>query len=346
MAVARADGQVEFPIGTAIYKSPGGIRKLRVSPNGDRLAMLELAAAQLGMSVVVLDRSGRKTTLSSGWTDGRSLAWSPDGREVWFNAVKGFEGPVLWAVSMSGRTRVLLATAPELHVIEDVFRDGRMLLTVHDRSSGVSCLPPGETAPREVGWLDFSGPEALSPDGRTIAFVDRPMGTPGTTYLRRTDGSDAVRLGEGFPEDLSPDGQWVLTAFRASGMRLSILPTGPGSPRPLPPGGFDAIGEANFLPDSKGIAFNAREKGRGSRIYVQDLQGGAPREILPRAFTRSGLRRRTDALSSGDRSAVVALRGRRPHTSCIQWPVAHRRRFRSRPSASLCSGVGTVVSFT
>jgi hypothetical protein len=153
----------------------------------------------------------------------------------------------------------------------------------------VSCLPPGESAPREVGWLDFSGPEALSPDGRTIAFVDRPMGTPGTTYLRRTDGSDAVRLGEGFPEDLSPDGQWVLTAFRASGMRLSILPTGPGSPRPLPPGGFDAIGEANFLPDSKGIAFNAREKGRGSRIYVQDLQGGAPRAISPEGVHTIGL---------------------------------------------------------
>jgi eukaryotic-like serine/threonine-protein kinase len=288
LAVARGDGQVEFPIGTKIYKPPaGGIRALRVSPRGDRVALLE--NTNLLWSVIVVDRAGKKTTLSTGWTESNGLAWSPDGSEVWFSATRDFEGPTLWAVSMSGKSRVLVSTPPAPHVIEDVFRDGRMLVTIHDWRVGVSCLPPGETTPRELGWLDFSGPEALSADGRTIVFSDRPTGQQRTSYLRRTDGSDAVRLGDGFPEDLSPDGKSVLVAFRRGGVRLGILPTGAGSPRQLPPGSLDAIGEANFLPDGRAIAFAGREKGRSFRIYVQDLQGGAPRAISPEGVWTNAL---------------------------------------------------------
>jgi eukaryotic-like serine/threonine-protein kinase len=286
LAVLRADQQVEFPIGTKTYKSPGRIQKLRVSPTGDRLALLEFQSPH--WRVILLDRTGRKTTLSSGWTSGLSLAWSPDGNEVWFNASRTFEGPELWAVSMSGQMRVLMPTPPEPYIIEDVFRDGRILLSVHRTRVGITCLPPGETRQRELGWFDFSTPEALSADGRTIVFADRPN-FPSTTYLRRTDGSDAVRLGEGFPEDLSPDGKWVLTAVRVGGIRLGILPTGPGSPRSLPPGDFEIMGEANFLPDGKRIAFCARERGRALRIYVQDLQDGPPRAISPEGVLTSGL---------------------------------------------------------
>ena len=291
LAVARDDGEVEFPIGTKLYKPPrsSAIRALRVSPRGDRVALLESALNRGEMSVVVVDRAGKKTTLSTGWTDGVSgLAWSPDANEVWFSALRQDEGPVLWAVSMSGKTRVLLATPAVPHIIEDVFRDGRILLTIHDRRIGVSCLPPGEETPRELGWLDSSAPGALSADGRTIVFADRPRGPERTTYLRKTDGSDAVRLGEGSPQDLSPDGKLVLVKFRKGGERLSILPTGPGSARPLPPGPFAAIAGANFLPDGRRIAFAARETG-GARIYVQDLQGGPPRAISPEGVWTNAL---------------------------------------------------------
>ena len=40
----------------------------------------------MAAAIVLLDRSGRKTTLSSGWGDLTSLAWSPSGNEVWFTA--------------------------------------------------------------------------------------------------------------------------------------------------------------------------------------------------------------------------------------------------------------------
>ncbi len=75
LAVIRA-GQVEWPIGTRIYASRRRLTHVRIAPAGDRLALFE------GESVIMLDRSGTKTTLSAGLLESASLAWSPDGSEV------------------------------------------------------------------------------------------------------------------------------------------------------------------------------------------------------------------------------------------------------------------------
>ena len=70
--------QVEFPLGTRIHGAHA-FSAVRVSPDGRRLALVE------GSDIVVLDRAGRKTTLSSGWgSDMAGLAWSASGNEVWF----------------------------------------------------------------------------------------------------------------------------------------------------------------------------------------------------------------------------------------------------------------------
>ena len=58
-AVVRRD-RVEFPLGTTIH-GPHQFRYVRIAPDGQRLALAD------GRNVVVLDRSGNKTTLSSGW---------------------------------------------------------------------------------------------------------------------------------------------------------------------------------------------------------------------------------------------------------------------------------------
>ena len=68
LVVARTDGQVEFPIGTKFYKSPfGGIRAVRVAPDGARVALIQPGPA--GVEVLVLDRSSRMAAHSSvcGW---------------------------------------------------------------------------------------------------------------------------------------------------------------------------------------------------------------------------------------------------------------------------------------
>ena len=311
LVVVRSNGQVEFPIGTDFYKPAiGGVRAVRVAPGGDRLALIQ-AVGGGREDVIVLDRSGR-TIASSTWTEVGNLAWSPSGREVWIGATRGYTSQVLWAMSMGGETRVLIPMDPEPHVIQDVFRDGRILLANHARRLGFSCVRPGETAPRELAWLDYSMPEALSADGNTVVFGDRPAGPPGTAYLRKTDGSDAIRLGEGFPEDLSPDGSLVLVGLRAGEPHFALLPTGSGSLKSVPSGPLERIGEANFLPDGRHIVFGGAQRGQRSRIYVQRLDDGS----LPRPISPEGVF--TNALATPDGRFVL---GRSPANGHALYPV-------------------------
>jgi Tol biopolymer transport system component len=286
LAVVRRD-RVEFPLGTTIH-GPNQFRYVRIAPDGQTLALVE------GPNIVVLDRAGKKTTLSSGWADMATLAWSPSGREVWFAASRSPNDVSIWtlrAVTLAGKERVVLSSAGTSLGILDVFRDGRALIATHVGRMGCSCLPPGQVQPRELSWLDGSAPEALSSDGRHVLLSEllRGAGKTGSIYIRSTDGSDAVRLGDGYGEDLSPDGRWVLTTEVRTRRHWILVPTGAGSPRTLPTGPLVARGEANFLPDGRHIVFGGREKDRRPRIYVQDTDSGAIRAISPEGVGTTGL---------------------------------------------------------
>ena len=96
------------------------------------------------------------------------------------------------------------------------------------------------------------------------------------------DGSPAVLLGQVRGLALSPDGRWALTA-NADSSQLSLLPTGAGSPKPLPKTGF-LHQWGTFFPDGKRLLLWANEPGKGSRLYVQEIEGGRPRPITPEGF--------------------------------------------------------------
>jgi hypothetical protein len=103
-------------------------------------------------------------------------------------------------------------------------------------------------------------------------------------YLRKMDGSAPVRLGEGFAMALSPDGRWVLTLLiRSTPTQFVLLPTGAGEPKTFPKDEIEhsrALFRA-FLPDGKRIVFVGQEPGRPSRVFVQDLAGGAAKPVTP-----------------------------------------------------------------
>jgi Tol biopolymer transport system component len=276
---------VEFPLGMSIH-GPGRFSYVRIAPDGQRLALVE------GPEIVVLDRSGKKTTLSTGWGEMTTLAWSPSGDEVWFAA--GNRRNQAWAVravSLAGKERVVLPSPGGGIAILDIFRDGRALISTVIGKMGCSCLPPGQAQARELSWLDGSAPEALSADGRSVLLSEllHGSGESGSIYLRKTDGSDAIRLGDGFGEDLSPDGKWVLTTQVGTRDHWVLVPTGAGSPKALPAGSLAGRGEANFLPNGREVVFGGREKDRGSRIYVQNIDSGTIRAISPESVSTDGL---------------------------------------------------------
>jgi Tol biopolymer transport system component len=168
-------------------------------------------------------------------------------------------------------------------------------------------LAPGEEKERELSWFDWSLPCDLSADGKMLVFTEifEGGGPFGAVYLRKTDGSPAVRLGEGEGLSLSPDGKWVIAVVAPGGKappRLTLLPTGPGVTQTLEIGRFEGFGGADWLPDGRRILFSAKEAGRRVRVYVHDIAGGKPRATTPEGIT---LRRFGNAISPDGKSFVA-----------------------------------------
>jgi dipeptidyl aminopeptidase/acylaminoacyl peptidase len=99
-------------------------------------------------------------------------------------------------------------------------------------------------------------------------------------YIRKTDGSPAVRLGEGAASAFSPDSSWVIATTAHFPRQIVLLPTRTGQPRALAVDSFDHSRASSF-PDGKKIVFTGIEAERPARLFVQDLSGGKPRPISP-----------------------------------------------------------------
>jgi hypothetical protein len=127
----------------------------------------------------------------------------------------------------------------------------------------------------------------MSDDGQRVLFVEAgsAVGRTGySIYLGRTDGSPPIRLGEGLASALSPDGAWVAaTVTTTVPQRMSLLPTAAGVSRVLDTGPVTSYEAVTWLPDGR-VLFGGREPGHGTRLYVQDIQGGAPTAISPDGF--------------------------------------------------------------
>jgi Tol biopolymer transport system component len=157
-------------------------------------------------------------------------------------------------------------------------------------------LSPGASKERNLTWLGLSRLADLSDDGSQVLFSVFAEGGAegGFTYLRKTDGSPAVHLGEGDALALSPDGKWAL-ALLSSPSRLVALPSGAGEAKSLTrpgltyldwKGSFADGGWGAWFPDSHRVLFTAAANGGASRAYVQDIDGGEPRSIGPIGIRR------------------------------------------------------------
>ena len=289
IAVVRAPQwryRLEFPAGKVLYETTGWISHPRVSPKGDAVAFLDhpIFGDDRG-SAAVIDRSGKKTTLSTGWESAQGVCWSSSGKEIWFSATPAGEARALYAVTLSGHQR-LVETTPSGMTLQDISRDGRVLFVQGNERLGFLGLLPGEKRERDLSGMEWSYNPILSADGKTAVFTEQGEagGSGYSVYLRKLDGSSPVRLGEGNALALSPGGKWVLTALlRSTPSQIVLLPTGAGEPKTFPKDSIEhAIADFGaFLPDGKRILFIGQEPGRPPRVFVQDLEGGAAKPVTP-----------------------------------------------------------------
>jgi len=273
-------GRLEYPAGKVLYEPEGQIYAVRAVSQG-RFLLLEDGENPPGgpyrQVLSVVDGASRRTLASPGWLPSKDLSWSSRTGEAFFAAPLGTLG--VRAVTLRGRER-LVARMPGTFVPHDVDSQGRLLLERRfDRTSTVA-LVPGESRERDLSWLDGTFAVDLSPDGRHILLQEynRLVDTDGI-YLRKTDGSPAVRLGDEYAESLSPDGRFVLALPRDQDPadHLVLVPTGAGERRELRHGSLRFSGGNAWFPDARRLAVLAGEEGRpGRRLFVWDVETGAP----------------------------------------------------------------------
>jgi DNA-binding winged helix-turn-helix (wHTH) protein len=273
--------RIEFPVGRVLEETPVHPSRIRLSPDGRHLALAFHPTLDDDRGLVaVLDRAGRRVAATPEWASLEGLAWSPDGREVWFTASEVGADNSLRALSLDGRVRSVLSGMGRL-VLHDVAPDGRVLLERATLRLEVLFRRAGEERDRELSWLDFSAVEGISADGGTVLFYESGQGGgPGyTTFLRRTDGSPPVRVGSGRALALSPDGKWVLSVSLAQPDHLDLTPTGPGEERTLRVPGLVAHEEAGFVGDGRRLFVTGRDAAGRRATWLADLEGAAPRRL-------------------------------------------------------------------
>jgi serine/threonine protein kinase len=283
--------RIEYPIGHALYQTNGWISHIRFSPQGDRIAFLDHPTLYDDRGFVsVVDLNGHPNVLSSEWESSDGLAWSPDGKEIWFTAAEKGLNRELMAVNLSGKLRKILAL-PTGMTLQDLAPDGRVLVSMDAERLSMATAPRDGKA-SDISWRDWTIAKGISADGQSVFFEDasEAAGIHYALGVRKLDGSPPVQLGEGSGGNLSLDGKWVVSVLVDNPERVTLVPTGPGQPRTLTIPGLEHIqnGNVHFLDDGKHITLIANEPGHAARIYLVDFDGGKPTPVTPEGMT-SGL---------------------------------------------------------
>ncbi len=339
--VRGGNGKVlEFPPGRVLHKAEGWISEPRVDPGGSTVAFFEHPQRFLPAGrVCVVDAEGKARVLASGFLRVQGLAWSPDGREVWFTATRVGTARALYGVNLFGKER-LIYRIPGALTLYDVSRDGRVLLAreeIRRETRGRSSEGAKEL---ELSWLDYSNLINISADGSKVLFEEMGDGSGPTrkSYIRGLDGSPATLLAAG-PDayDLSRDGKWLLAFgdMASSHPKLLLIPTGPGEPRTIDTVPMEYQG-VSLSADGKRLFLEAHPPGHRARIYVQEVSGGPPRPVTPEGLAFGN----EDFGISGDGETIVV---RNSDGEALLWTV---RGGASRPIPGLDSKDEAVIGFS
>ena len=304
--VHHVDGRdrIEYPIGHVLYQSNGWISHIRVSPQDDRIAFINhLSLWDDRGSVWLVDSAGSVRTLSPVYDSADGLAWSSDGKEIWFTAAISGYTRSLMAVNDAGKVRTIL-NIPAGLTLQDTAPDGRVLVSLDvERLAMATFTRAGKAV--DISWHDWDVAKDISGDGQSVLFEDasEAAGPNYAVAIRKIDGAPPVQLGEGSAGGLSPDGKWAISIITGRPGRITLYPIGPGQPRTIPVTGLERIhnGSSHFLADGKRITINGNEPGHGVRCYFVDLESGKLTPVTPEGVT--------GGLVSPDNRYIVANNG-------------------------------------
>ncbi|HET7451886.1 MAG TPA: protein kinase [Thermoanaerobaculia bacterium] len=273
--VSSARWTIEYPAGKIVLDEGEPVNLLRASPDGRRLAASEGTYPWFNPSLAVLDRSGKRSVVESRIVTG--LAWDrSDG--LWFTSPETGGGTNLSTMHPPAAPKSILRVAGTM-TLEDISRSGDFLVNFVRQQSSAMFHPAGAARESDLAWHEDSSIADLSPDGKAALIDDETGDGQHSFYLRKTDGSPPVRLGEGVALDFSADGKWVLAEPPNSPRALVAVPVGAGESKSIPVP-ID-LSQWWFLPDGKRVLVSGILPSRGVRLYTVDLDGKNYRQVAP-----------------------------------------------------------------
>ncbi len=306
MAVVRfvpenSHWRLEYPIGKVLMEGPSWISHPKISPDGKWVAFADHQNTngddEGSLAVIGADGIHKEKILSTGWTTLQGIVWSPAGDEVWFTADNGNPANPR-AVTLAGKVRTI-ANVPGGMWFQDL-RNGLALMVTNQRRVGIRGVPPGGKSEVELGWFGWSILDDLTRDGRKVLFDEEGEGGgPNySVFVRDTDGSPPVRIGDGGGLAISPDAKWAITQS-AKGGPLRLVPTGAGQARQLT---HDDVNYQNvrWLPDARELLAIGVEPGHGQRDYLIEISTGNSKPITPEGIY--GVRPSPDGRSAAVRA--------------------------------------------
>jgi len=285
--------QLQYPVGKILWEGQNWISDVRVSPDGKTVAYFRHPPnVDDRGDVMVVEGSGTPQVVSGNWESLAGMAWNPSGNEVWFSASQTGQQYCIRAVTLRGKERTVHCGATPT-VIQDFSATGHALVMTQQSRVSMAIVEHGKNEEKDLTWLDFAYNPRLTQDGTQVMFTDQTgqNGVQYNVYVRKTDGSPAVRIGEnGFGADITRDGKYALVVRTDDAQSpVQIFPVGAGEKKVIRWDGVQPIW-AQWYPDGERILMTASiPPGKPAGLYVTDSKGTPPKLILDNANERAGV---------------------------------------------------------
>ena len=229
--------------------------------------------------------AGRAVQIKSGGNNqegAEGIAWSPDGRIVYFSVASGV--PDIWIMNADGTGQKQLTVDKGVNLQPKVTPDGRYIVfaSIRNDQANIWRINLDGSDPRQLTNGNSDWEPAVTPDSRWVIYTAQRSGM---TYLWKVsiDGGDAVQLMDKYTNspEVSPDGKWIVCSYRKdvnSTWRYAIIPIEGGEPIKI----FDLLGKkGNFRwsPDGRSLNYLRDTQGGVTNVWSLPLDDKPPKQI-------------------------------------------------------------------